>query len=195
MQVKFKPCGEYQTNCYIINDIIIDPGVGATQWIEKNIQIPKAILLTHGHFDHVWSVAELKEKYSIPVYIHKNDEFMLREDIFNIGVPKTKADILIDEDKTIVINDIEVSFKHFPGHTPGCMTIEIGKFMFSGDFIFNGSIGRVDFPYSSPSDMKKSFYKFLNLNYNRIILPGHGDKTTIKNEQKNIKNFWLNQFY
>jgi len=189
MQVKVKPCGEYQTNCYIINDIIIDPGVGATEWISKNAN-PKAILLTHGHFDHVWSVAELKEKYDIPVFIHKDDEFMLSEDIFNIGVPKTKADILIDEDKTIKIDDIEVSFKHFPGHTPGCMTIEIDKFMFSGDFIFNGSIGRVDFPYSSPKLMKKSFDKFLKLNYDKIVLPGHGDKTTIKNEQKNIKEFW-----
>jgi len=189
MQVKVKPCGEYQTNCYIINDIIIDPGVGATEWVSENSN-PQAILLTHAHFDHVWSVAELKEKYDISVFIHKDDEFMLSEDIFNIGVPKVKADILIDEDKTMKINDIEVSFKHFPGHTPGCMTIEIDKFMFSGDFIFNGSIGRVDFPYSSPKLMKKSFDKFLKLNYDKIVLPGHGDKTTIKNEQKNIKEFW-----
>jgi len=192
MQVKVKPCGEYQTNCYIINDIIIDPGMGATKWVSKNSN-PKAILLTHGHFDHVWSVAELKEKYDIPVFIHKDDEFMLSEDIFNIGVPKTKADILIDEDKTMKINDIEVSFKHFPGHTPGCMTIEIDKFMFSGDFIFNGSIGRVDFPYSSPKLMKKSFDKFLKLNYDKIVLPGHGSQTTIKNEQKNIKEFWYDK--
>ena len=192
MQVKFKPCGEYQTNCYIYKDIIIDPGVNATKWVVENVKNPKAIFLTHGHFDHVWSVAELKEIFKIPVYIHKNDEFMLSDDIFRLGVPKAKADILIDEDKKISIDKVEINFKHFPGHTPGCMTIEIDEFMFSGDFIFKGSIGRVDFPYSNPNDMKKSFHKFLELDYDKIILPGHGEKTTIKNEQVNIKNYWLN---
>ncbi len=188
-----KPCGDYQTNCYIYKDIIIDPGVNATSWVSKNVTNPKAILLTHGHFDHVWSVSELQKKYKIPVYIHKNDEFMLSEDIFNIGVPKAKADVLISKDETIDINGVNVSFQYFPGHTPGCMTIEIDEYMFSGDFIFNGSIGRVDFPYSSPSDMKKSFDKFLKINDDKIVLPGHGDKTTIKKEQENIKNFWYDR--
>jgi glyoxylase-like metal-dependent hydrolase (beta-lactamase superfamily II) len=187
-----KAFGTYQTNCYIYKDIIIDPGVGATKWVIENVKNPKAIILTHGHFDHVWSVKELKEKLKVPVYIHKDDEFMLKEDIFGISVPKTKADILIDSDKTINIDGIDISFKHFPGHTPGCMSIEIDEFMFSGDFIFKGSIGRVDFPYSNKNDMIKSFYKFLELNYDKIILPGHGDKTTIKTEQTNIKNYWLN---
>ena len=189
MQVK--PFGEYQTNCYIYKDIIIDPGMGAVDWVIKNTTNPKAILLTHGHFDHIWSVAELKEKLNIPVYIHKDDAFMLSEDIFGMGVPKTSADVLIENDETIEIDGIKVSFKYFPGHTPGSMTIEIDEFMFSGDFIFKGSIGRFDFPYSDKFEMKKSLNKFLGLNYDKIILPGHGDKTTIKNEQINIKNYWL----
>lgn len=189
MQVK--AFGDYQTNCYIYKDIIIDPGMGATNWVLKNVTNPKAILLTHGHFDHIWSVAELKEKLNIPVYIHKEDEFMLSDDIFGMGVPKTSADILIQNDETMEIDGIEISFKHFPGHTPGSMTIEIDEFMFSGDFIFKGSIGRFDFPYSDKFEMKKSLNKFLGLNYDKIILPGHGDKTTIKNEQINIKNYWL----
>ena len=188
MQVK--AFGDYQTNCYIYKDIIIDPGMGATNWVLKNVTNPKAILLTHGHFDHIWSVAELK-KLNIPVYIHKEDEFMLSDDIFGMGVPKTSADILIQNDETMEIDGIEISFKHFPGHTPGSMTIEIDEFMFSGDFIFKGSIGRFDFPYSDKFEMKKSLNKFLGLNYDKIILPGHGDKTTIKNEQINIKNYWL----
>jgi hydroxyacylglutathione hydrolase len=193
MQLKIKPCGDYQTNCYIIDKkIIIDPGINATKWVNENVENPKAILLTHGHFDHIWSVAELQKKYNIPVYIHKNDEFMLSNDIFNTNVPKAKADVLIKKDKTIKIDDIEISFKHFPGHTPGSMTIEIENIMFSGDFIFNGSIGRVDFPYSSPTEMKKSLHKFLEIKNDKIIYPGHGEKTTIKKEQENIKNFWLN---
>ena len=186
-----KPCGDYQTNCYIYKDIIIDPGVNATNWVLENIKNPKAILLTHGHFDHIWSVSELKKILKIPVYIHKDDEFMLSEDIFNMGVPKAKADILISKDETINLDGIDITFKHFAGHTPGSMTIEIDEFMFSGDFIFKGSIGRFDFPYSDRNEMKKSLNKFLELNYDKIILPGHGDKTTIKNEQINIKNYWL----
>jgi len=192
MQVKYKSCGEYQTNCYIYKDFIIDPGVDATSWVLKNVKNPKAIFLTHGHFDHIWSVAELKEILNIPVYIHKSDSFMLSEDIFGMGVPKTEADILIDKDKTINIDGTQIRFKHFAGHTPGCITIEIDNYMFSGDFIFKGSIGRVDFPYSNPQEMKKSFYKFLELNYDKIIYPGHGGATTIKEEQKNIQNYWLN---
>jgi len=193
MQVKYKPCGDYQTNCYIVDDrFIIDPGVNATNWVMKNISNPKAILLTHAHFDHVWSVAELKEKLNIPIYIHKDDEFMLNEDVFGMGVPKSKADIIVDKDKSIIIDDIEVVFRHFPGHTPGCMTIEIGEFMFSGDFIFDGSIGRVDFPYSDPNKMKNSLKRFLDINYDKIIYPGHGNSTTIKKAQESIKNYWLN---
>jgi glyoxylase-like metal-dependent hydrolase (beta-lactamase superfamily II) len=71
------------------------------------------------------------------------------------------------------------------------MTIEVGDFMFSGDFIFRRSIGRSDFPYSSVKQMKNSLKRFLKINYDKIILPGHGTKTTIKNEQQIIKNYWL----
>jgi len=190
MQVKFKPCGDYQTNCYIYDGFIIDPGVNATPWVLKNIKNPKAIFLTHGHFDHIWSVAKLKEKLNIPVYIHKSDAFMLENDVFGMGVPKSKADFLVDEGD-IKIDDKIVKFRHFPGHTPGCCTIEIDDVMFSGDFIFNGSIGRFDFPYSEQNDMKNSLKKFLSLNYDKIIYPGHGDTTTIKQAQQNIKNYWL----
>jgi glyoxylase-like metal-dependent hydrolase (beta-lactamase superfamily II) len=190
MQVKFKPCGDYQTNCYIYDGFIIDPGVNATPWVLKNIKNPKAILLTHGHFDHIWSVKDLKEELNIPVYIHKNDAFMLEEDIFNMNIPKTKADFLVDEGD-INIDDTIIKFRHFPGHTPGCCTIEIDDIMFSGDFIFDGSIGRFDFPYSDQNDMKNSLKKFLSLNYDKIIYPGHGNTTTIKKAQESIKNYWL----
>ena len=93
---------------------------------------------------------------------------------------KTKL-ILIDEDKKISIDEVEINFKHFPGHTPGCMTIEIDEFMFSGDFIFKGSIGRVDFPYSNPNDMKKSLEKVLTCDKNFQIYTGHGNPTTLFN--------------
>ena len=194
MQVNYYPFGPYQTNCYTItNDsgesLIIDPGMGADDWIFEECKNPIAILNTHGHFDHIWSNASIKSRFKIPLYIHKNDAFMLQNDPFEQGTPKSEADFLIDSDKSIRIGNFEVSFKHFSGHTPGSMTIEIGDYMFSGDFVFKGTIGRYDFPYSSEYDMIESIQKFLKLDYDKIIYPGHGDRTTIQNEKPYLKKF------
>jgi len=195
MHVKVCPMGPYQTNCYILSDqgkdLIIDPGVDATSWVIQNVSNPIAILNTHGHFDHVWSNAELKNKLHIPIYVPREDAFMLENDPFSQGTPPSTPDVKINGDQTFTLEGIEISYKHFPGHTPGCSTIEIGEYMFSGDFIFQNSIGRVDFPYSSPEDMKESIRKFLTLDYDKTIYPGHGSPTTIKREQKTIGN-WLN---
>jgi glyoxylase-like metal-dependent hydrolase (beta-lactamase superfamily II) len=194
MNLIYQPMGAYQTNCYIVSDssgeIIIDPGMGATEWVLENVKNPLAILNTHGHFDHVWSNKELKERLNIPIYCPKDDAFMLENDPFGQGTPSSKADVLVEGDKSFKIGDIEVKYLHFPGHTPGCSAIEIGENFFSGDFIFAGSIGRVDFPYSSPEDMKKSIKKFLEIKYDKKVYTGHGNPTTIKQEQKTLPA-WL----
>jgi len=195
MRIKHRAFGAYQTNCYILSDaksdIIIDPGVGATKWVKENVTNPLAILNTHGHFDHIWSDCELKKDLNIPVYIPKDDAFMLEKDIFNQSQPVCDANVLVERDEVFDINGIIVKYIFFPGHTPGCSVIEIDKYWFSGDFIFEGSIGRVDFPYSNPNDMKNSLEKFLKITYDRKIYTGHGNVTTIKNEQKNVP-YWLN---
>ncbi|WP_187646803.1 MBL fold metallo-hydrolase [Nitrosophilus labii] len=194
MQLKYKPMGQYQTNCYIVTindrDIIIDPGVGATSWIEKNVKNPVAILNTHGHFDHVWSNAEVKKIFNIPIFIHHKDAFFLENDQFSMGKPKSKADFLVNNEDIIDLEGIRFRFLHFPGHTPGCCVIEFEEAWFSGDFIFRGSIGRVDFPYSNPEDMKKSLLRFKEIRYDKPVYPGHGEPTTIKNEQKHV-DYWL----
>jgi glyoxylase-like metal-dependent hydrolase (beta-lactamase superfamily II) len=194
MQVDFSLFGEYQTNCFIITQnnksIIIDPGMGADEWVIEEAKNPIAIINTHGHFDHIWSNASIKNHFNIPIIIHQKDEFMLQNDIFSLGTPSSKADILIDSDKTINVDEFEISFKHFPGHTPGSMTVEIGEFMFSGDFVFKGTIGRYDFPYSNRNDMKNSIEKFLTLDYDKTIYPGHGTTTSIKEAKKDLEK-WL----
>ena len=190
MEILVKPCGEFYTNCYIVDKkLIIDPGVGAFEFVKDHVEEPQAILLTHGHFDHMWDAKKIKEYYDIPVYIHKNDAFMLQNDPFGYNPPKVKPDFLFDEGE-YKIEDYDVLIRHFPGHTPGSVTIEIGDEMFSGDFIFDGSIGRVDFPYSNPEDMKKSIKKFLQIPYDKRVLPGHGAATTIKKAQKFLP-MWL----
>ncbi len=194
MQIKSKACGAYATNCYIVmingKEIIIDPGMGAVSWVLEQVYNPVAILNTHGHFDHVWSNAELAEKLHIPIYAPKGDCFMLENDPFLQGTPSSHADVCVSGDETFVIEGIEVSFLHFPGHTPGCSAILINDTLFSGDFIFKNSIGRYDFPYSDETQMRESLEKFLKIEKNWEIYPGHGASTTLKSEQKNIPH-WL----
>lgn len=195
MIVKKQPMGVYQTNCYIASvdgkDFIIDPGVGALDWVVKNVQNPVAILNTHGHFDHVWSNQEVKDALNVPIYVPKDDAFMLKKDPFEQGTPPSSADVEIDGDELLMLEGVKIEYIHLPGHTPGNSVIIIEDGMFCGDFVFENSIGRVDFPFSSPDDMKKSIKKFIDLPYDKILYPGHGNDTSIKVEQGRIGN-WLN---
>lgn len=195
MKIISQPMGPYQTNCYIVDinskQLVIDPGVNAITWVKKNAKNPVAILNTHGHFDHVWSNQEVKDTFNIPIYCPKNDAFMLENDPFSQGTPKSKPDFYITPDEEIELLGKKIKFHFFPGHTPGCSAITIDNHMFSGDFIFQNSIGRVDFPYSKPYDMKKSIQKVLEYDKDYIIYPGHGGTTTLKREKKSLKA-WLN---
>ncbi len=197
MEIIDRACGAYGTNCYVvkINDkeIIIDPGMDAVNWVVRNVKNPVAILNTHGHFDHVWSNAELVSKFHIPLYAPKGDCFMLESDPFGQGTPPSHADVVVEGDVAFDIAGITVQFFHFPGHTPGCSAILIENALFSGDFIFHNSIGRYDFPYSSADMMHQSLEKFLKLESNWDVFPGHGDRTSVKAEQKNVP-YWLNFF-
>jgi len=194
MEIKIQPMGAYQTNCYIITlnnkDIIIDPGVGATEWVINNTKNPIAILNTHGHFDHVWSNSELQDRLKIPLYIPKDDAFMLQNDPFGQGTPSSKPDVLIDGDEKLDIDGIKVQYRHFPGHTPGNSIIEIDDIWLSGDFLFDNSIGRWDFPYSSAEDMIKSLQKAMKIDKDFTLYPGHGVSTTLKKEQRVIPQ-WI----
>ena len=196
MTIKVQAMGPYQTNCYIVTkdgkDIIIDPGVDATSWVKANVKNPIAILNTHGHFDHVWSNAELQRDLGVKLYTPQEDAMLLKESSWMPDLPPSTPDILVKNDDEFDLDGIKVKFRHFPGHTPGNSTIEIDDAMFSGDFIFEKSIGRTDFPYSNPQDMKKSLEKFLKLNYDKTVYPGHGQTTTIKQEQR-YAPFWIQQ--
>jgi len=195
MNIQIQPMGPYETNCYILTvdnkDFIIDPGVGATKWVLQNTTNPVAILNTHGHFDHIWSNDELSKRLNIPLYCPKDDCFLLKEDPLGQNPPKSFPDYEIEHDEMITLEGIDITFHFFPGHTPGCSAIQIGNNLFTGDFIFNGSIGRVDFPFSSPSDMKNSIKKVLKWKNDFNIYPGHGRRTTLMKEQESLKS-WLN---
>ena len=196
MKIEVKAFGGYETNCYILSvdggEFVIDPGVGATEWVVKKCKNPIAILNTHGHFDHVWSNAELKEIFKdVPIICPKEDSFMLKKDTFGMGMDGSVPDIEVECKKgvsKVLIAKEEIKFHHFPGHTPGCSMIEIGDYIFSGDFIFEGSIGRSDFPYSDRDEMIKSLVRFLKFDSDKTLYPGHGNSTNIKAEQSNISH-------
>lgn len=168
MQIIKQACGVYETNCYILftpkGEFIIDPGTDALLFIKKHVKNPLAILNTHGHYDHIWDNAKVKKEYNIPIYIHKNDAFMLHDD-FNQGYDSSDADFLVDNEDILNICGVDFKFHFLPGHTPGCTMIEIvGKnIMFSGDFLFYRSIGRWDFPYSDANLMKQKLRKSYDL--------------------------------
>lgn len=194
MKVLCQAMGPYQTNCYIVShngeEIIIDPGTRAEKWIMENVKNPVAILNTHGHSDHIWSNQAMKDTFNIPIYCPKDDAFMLMNDFDNEGYPLSTPDIEVEGEEIFSMADLNIQYLHFPGHTPGCSAIKIENSMFSGDFIFQGSIGRVDFPFSSPADMKNSIKQFLTIEEDMVIYPGHGPSTTVKDEQKIIHQ-WL----
>lgn len=196
MELISKPCGDLATNCYILKkpcgQIIIDPGDNSFDFVIQNAQNPLAILCTHGHFDHVFDAKKLKNHFNIPIYLPKGDEIMTKSNQFGMLANPFEPDFLVVGGEKIIIKDWEILFHHFPGHTPGTSMIEVENTMFSGDFIFYGSIGRSDFELSNPFDMKKSIQKVLEYpNYE--LYPGHGPKTNLDKERANLKYF-LNLF-
>lgn len=194
MELIYAPMGSYQTNCYILKskegEIIIDPGMGAFEWVKSEVKNPLAILNTHGHFDHVWSNNALKNHFDIPIYCPKDDIFMLSSDPYGLGIESSTADVEVDGDQSFEIGGEKVQYWHFPGHTPGCSAIEINGMFFSGDFVFAGSIGRTDFPFSSSENMKKSLLRFLKIQKDMPLYPGHGEASTIAREQYTLPQ-WI----
>ena len=196
MQIKIQPMGMTQTNCYIATvdgkDFIIDPGMGAIQWVLDNVTNPIAILNTHGHYDHVWSNAAVQKALNIPLYCPKSDTFMLQNCPLGQPTPPSTPDYEVVGDEALEIAGVNIQYRHFAGHTPGCSIIQIKDVWFSGDFLFQQSIGRWDFPFSSGEEMVKSLEKAMKIEEDYPVYPGHGVSTTLKAEQ-NIMPYWIEQ--
>ena len=135
-------------------------------------------------------VKQLKEELNIPLYTPKGDVFLLQSSEMMPNLPPSFPDYEIEGHEELNIGGITVRFRHFPGHCPGCSTIEIEDAMFSGDFIFERSIGRTDLPYSSPEEMKESLERFKKLDFDKTMYPGHGGTTTIRQEQQ-YADYWI----
>jgi len=202
MKLEVMVLGRVGTNCYLMMNeetkeaIIIDPADQADKINNKLEELgatPVAILLTHGHFDHVLAADELREKYQIKVYANKQEVETLMDTKMNMsgmgGKQSTyEPDILIQDKDKLHLAGMDIQVIWTPGHTPGgtCYYIEEDNVLFSGDTLFQHSVGRTDFPGGSMSSLVRSIKeKLFLLDDQTRVFPGHMGPTTIGDERIN----------
>lgn len=183
------PLGAYQTNCYLVYDpsrqdcVIIDPGYEPETVLAQLNKLGKtaaAILLTHGHFDHVGAVRPLAAEINCPVYIQEAELSM---------PPQMTAGSLyythLYSEKTVLsLAGLTIRVYHTPGHTPGSVCLETEGLLFTGDTLFAGSCGRTDLPGGSWPQLMASLRRLCRFDGKLQVLPGHGDDSTIAEEVK-----------
>lgn len=200
-----------QCNCYVLapregaDAIIVDPGQRAMgplrRILDERRLTPAAVLLTHGHIDHMWSAQKVADTYGCPVFIHPEDRFMLTDPIAGIGPklaqlamgaffkePRQVVELDRDGDK-VELGGMTVAVDHTPGHTKGSVVFRVAdgpvELAFTGDTLFKQSIGRTDLLGGSGRDLLTSIVeKLLVLDDDTVVLPGHGPRSTIGAERR-----------
>jgi hydroxyacylglutathione hydrolase len=209
------PAGPWATNCFVVASaageecVVVDPGMDAAKGVADVVREhrlkPVAILVTHGHVDHMWSVAPLAGSYDATAWIHPRDRHLLSDPM--AGISAESAQMLLGQDvsfaepdrveeladgQTLELAGLRFVVDHTPGHTEGSVTFRspyddlagVSEVMFSGDLLFKGSIGRTDLPGGDHPTMLRSLAeKVLPLADDIVVLPGHGDQTTIGRER------------
>ncbi len=202
LQVEMLVLGIAETNCYFALNreskelLIIDPaGEGAriVRRIEELGASPSAILLTHGHFDHIGAVDGLASRYKIPVFIHTADRELMRDERLNASLlligrgVSASADHVVRDGETLSLAGFDIQVIHTPGHTAGgvCYYIEEEKALFSGDTLFCCSVGRTDLPTGSMGELRASIHeKLFVLPEDVKVYPGHDVTTSIGYEKR-----------
>lgn len=202
------PAGAFATNCYIVAPeageecVIIDPGQDAEAMVDDVLREhrlkPVAVALTHGHIDHVWSVAPVCGARDVPAYIHAADRELLSDPVKGFppavgsqllgGLTFTEPDDVraLEDGQALTLAGLDFVVDHAPGHTPGSVTFRLAAepVMFSGDLLFAGSIGRTDMPGGDYATIMDSLARVcLPLPDETAVLPGHGAQTTIGHER------------
>lgn len=195
MKIHRIPAGIYQANCYLIVDeqtqqaVVVDPAGDAPLLLEKIAEAGasvQAILLTHGHGDHIGAVKELKTELDVPVFAHADEAALLADPDLNLsrsmfhGPYSVTPDRLFGEETLDLLTGIRVI--HTPGHTAGSVCFLADSALLSGDTLFLRSIGRTDLQTSDPEQMQQSLEKLKQLDPELTVYPGHGVQTTIGEE-------------
>ena len=200
------PAGAFAANCYVVAPargaecVIVDPGQDAQQGIDELLiryrLKPIAVLLTHGHIDHMWSVAPVCGAKGIPAYIHPDDRELLADPAKGLslavgqqlfgGITFTEPDDVreLTDGSALSLAGLDFTVRHTPGHTPGSVTFGSENGLFTGDLLFAGSIGRTDLPGGNHQAMLRSLARTLTLPDDTLVLPGHGPQTTIGAERR-----------
>lgn len=201
--------GQLQTNCHIVYDdstlktLVIDPGDEPEKIISvienKHLSV-EAVILTHGHFDHIAAVDDISKKYGAQIFINKNDIEFLSNPDYNLSSKFISGGITVTNDNIKAVNDCkklfldrEFEFISTPGHSPGSMCIKVENMLFTGDTLFYMSVGNEFPPFGSfDVEIKSIKNKLLNLNDDYVCYCGHGPSTTLDYERNN--NPYLERF-
>jgi len=200
VEIKTLIVSMFETNCYLVYDraggdgVIIDPGAEADRIISEITRLgfaPRAVLLTHGHGDHIGAVPEITSRLKLPLYAGKGEESMLASPEENlsaeIGLPVScpPCERLLTDGEKLVFGSLAFTVLKTPGHSPGGVCYLSDQTLFCGDTLFCGSIGRTDFPGCSHKQLIASITeKLLALPDDTICYPGHGPTTTIGDERR-----------
>lgn len=196
MKVKAFPMGYIETNCYVVSDdngtcAIIDCDGNPERlysYVAENNLKPTHILLTHGHFDHIGSVEEVKAKYGCQVYGGREEMPVftnprINESAFSSNPIALYPDVQVSEGDVIQVGDLRFQVLLTPGHTIGCLCFTCQDSMFSGDTLFQGSCGRTDLPTGDWASITQSLRRLANLPGDYTVYPGHGPATTLSYER------------
>mgnify|MGYP003294546906 CR=1 FL=1 len=189
MEIVTMPVGSYQTNCYMVfpeqgkHCVLIDPGFQPEEILEQvalRQKTVEAILLTHGHFDHVGGVKKIAQQTGCRVYICRED-LSLNPMITAGAIYYTDT---YTEGESLSVAGLAFQVLHTPGHTPGSVCLLAETAIFSGDTLFQGSCGRTDLPGGDWPTIPNSLKRLAALEGNFWIFPGHGPSTTLRDEKK-----------
>ena len=195
MNVKTLTLGPVQANCYIVTKgnhaIVIDPGdlFDLDSILAQGPYTLEAVLLTHAHFDHIKGVDAIVRSHSVPVYIHPQEVAFLKDPSLNASVAfydrvSIQSPALPLQPGRMNLADFEIDVLFTPGHSCGSTCFIIDNALFSGDTLFQYSIGRTDLPTGSFMEMKESLVRLSSLDDQLIVYPGHGPSTTIGMEKR-----------
>ena len=200
---------DFRENTYICYDeqtldaVVIDPGFESEKILERikeeNIKL-KAILLTHGHFDHIGAVDDIRNALGVKAFACKHEKSTLNNSAVNMsahskqhGLIDVEADVYLEDGAVIQAGSLKLKLIHTPGHTRGGACYLINDALFSGDTLFSETVGRTDLPFSDTATLLTSIKeKLFTLEDSVVVYPGHGSRTTIGHEKKSNPHFSAN---